>query len=350
MKNKKKDEFSSNLYRRMFLLVLFIFILLILLLAFLAFVTIQLEIFNISNLKQENILLIVCSIIAILIVSQGVMLYWSNKVIKPLKQVVTAMEKVSNGDFNVKIDTNNFTNEFKVLGDSLNNMIEELKSIEVMRSDFVSNVSHEFKAPLSAIQGYVTLLSNPMLTKEQYKKYFDLLAESTRDLSGLVENVLKLSRLESQNMITNKKEFSLDEQIRQVVLMFENTWTQKNINLDLDLPETFYYGNEDLLKQIWTNLFSNALKFTDKNGNIAIKIEKSCDNKTVVSISDNGIGIDEEGQKHLFEKFYQGDTSRRQEGNGLGLALVKTICDLTNSEIKVNSKVNIGTKFTVILP
>ncbi len=278
------------------------------------------------------------------------MIYWSKKVIKPLKQVVTAMEKVSVGDFDTKIDTSNFSGEVKILGDTLNKMIVELKSIEVMRNDFVSNVSHEFKAPLAAIQGYATLLSNPAISHEQYTKYLNMLTESTQQLSRLVENVLKLSRLESQNMITNFNEFRLDEQIRQVVLMFENEWTRKNIDLDLDLPETIYYGNEDLLKQIWTNLFSNALKFTDQDGKITITLEKADDNKTLVSVSDNGIGISDEAKKHLFEKFYQADTSRKLEGNGLGLALVKTICDLTHSEISVDSTVGKGTKFCVTLP
>lgn len=345
-----KDKFSYKLYRRIVFLVLFVFVLLILLFAFLVYTIIQLEIFNISSIPQENVLFIFCLTISLLVVSQGVMIYWSNKFIKPLKQVVTAMEKVSAGDFNTKIDTSNFSREVKILGDTLNNMIEELKSIEVMRSDFVSNVSHEFKAPLAAIQGYATLLSNPTISPEQYKKYLNLLTESTQQLSRLVENVLKLSRLESQNMITNFKEFRLDEQIRQVVLMFENEWTEKNTDLDLDLPETMYYGSEDLLKQIWTNLFSNALKFTDKNGKISIKLEKTADDKTLVSITDNGIGIEEDAKKHLFEKFYQADTSRKLEGNGLGLALVKTICDLTHSKISVESEVGVGTKFCVLLP
>lgn len=344
---KLKD--FNKIYKRMLALVSAAFVMLLLLLLFLLFLLFRESVFDVKVISENTVLIVISCVISVLLISQLAAVIWSNRITKPIAKISYAADRVAQGKFNTKIDTSGFMNELKNLGDNINKMTEELDSIEVMRSDFVSNVSHEFRAPLSTIQGYVTLLSNPSLSEEKKEEYFSLLQDSTRQLSGLVDNVLKLSRLESQNIISKPDEYSLDEQLRRAVLMFEQQWSSKNLELDLDLPPCKFYGNEELLNQVWQNLIGNAVKFTPDNGKIGVAISGAGTDTVKVRVSDSGIGMDEETQKHIFEKFYQGDTSHREKGNGLGLALVKTICRLTKSEISVESSPGNGSIFTVTL-
>lgn len=343
----KKNNHRHNLFRRMLYLVSLALVLLVALFAVFIFMAIKMSFIKVTP-GSIAIIVIACAIISILIVTQIATIVWSRKVTKPVTIISDAISKIAQGNFDEPIDTTQFDNEFKTIGESLNKMLSELRSIEVMRSDFVSNVSHEFKAPLSAISGYVTLLSNPSFSEEQRQEYFTLLTESTRQLSGLVDNVLKLSRLESQNIEPKKKEFHLDEQLRVAVLMFESKWEEKNLELDLDMSETVYIGNEDLMNQMWINLIGNAVKFTGEGGKIGVRIFDN-NGRTAVTISDTGIGMSPKEKEHLFEKFYQGDTSRKSEGNGLGLALVKSIADLIKADITCESEQGKGTSFTVTL-
>lgn len=344
---KLKD--FNKIYKRMLGLVSGAFVLLLLLFLFLLFLLFRESVFDVKIISENTALIVISCVISVLLISQLAAVIWSKRITKPIAKISYAADRVAKGRFDSKIDTSGFMNELKNLGDNINKMTEELNSIEVMRSDFVSNVSHEFRAPLSTIQGYVTLLSNPSLSDEKKEEYFSLLQDSTRQLSGLVDNVLKLSRLESQNIMSKPDEFSLDEQLRRAVLMFEQQWSAKKLELDLDLPPCKFYGNEELLNQVWQNLIGNAVKFTQDNGKIGVKISDTGTGTLKVIISDSGIGMDEETQKHIFEKFYQGDTSHREKGNGLGLALVKTICRLTKSEISVESSPGKGSIFTVTL-
>ncbi|MGN1479180.1 MAG: ATP-binding protein [Acutalibacteraceae bacterium] len=344
---KLKD--FNKIYKRMLGLISAGFILLLLLFIFLLFLLFRESIFDVKLISENTALIVISCVISVLLISQLAAVIWSKRITSPIAKISYAADQVAQGKFNTKIDTTGFMDELKSLGNNINKMTEELGSIEVMRSDFVSNVSHEFRAPLSTIQGYVTLLSNPSLSNDKKEEYFSLLQDSTRQLSGLIDNVLKLSRLESQNIITKPDEYSLDEQLRRAVLMFEQQWSSKNLELDLDLPPCKFYGNEDLLYQVWQNLIGNAVKFTPDNGKIGVKISGEGTDTVKVTVSDSGIGMDEETQKHIFEKFYQGDTSHREKGNGLGLALVKTICRLTKSEISVESSPGKGSTFTVTL-
>lgn len=337
-------------FRRTAFTVFFVLCMLVALFLFLIFLLMRTSVFNITIISENTALIVICVVLFLLIVSQFFAVFWNYRITKPLKDISAVMDAVSKGNFDVQIDTEKLYDEIRALGDSLNKMILELRSIEVMRSDFVSNVSHEFRAPLSAIQGYVTLLSNPALTKEQRETYFTLLSESTRDLSGLVDSVLKLSRLESQNITPKAEPFRLDEQLRRVVLLFESQWAQKEIELDLDLPEYTYTGNAELLHQIWTNLFGNAVKYTPPHGKIGVQLCPQSDGSAIVRISDSGIGMNKEVRAHIFEKFYQGDTSHRASGNGLGLALVQTACQLTDSTVSVESEEGAGSTFCVHLP
>ncbi len=340
----------NKLYRRTLALVFGVFALTVLLFIFIIFLLARTTIFHSEIISENTGLIVVACIVSLLILAQGITIFWSRRINRPVEIISDAVNRVAQGDFSVQIDSSGFKNEMKDLANDLNKMITELNSIEVMRSDFVSNVSHEFRAPLSSIQGYVTLLSDTALDDEQKNDYFTKLSESTRQLSGLVENVLKLSRLESQNIVSEAKAFSLDEQLRRAVLIFEKQWSQKNIWLNLDLPECEYNGNEEMLNQMWINLIGNAIKFTDDNGEIGISIDNSAKDFVLVTVQDNGIGMTDEVKTHIFEKFYQADTSRRAEGNGLGLALVKTVADLTNATVTVESEVGKGSKFTVKLP
>lgn len=340
----------NKLYRRTIAVVFAMFALTVLLFIFIIFLLARTNLFGEEIISENTGLIVVACIVSLLLLAQGITIFWSRRINRPVEIISKAVNSVAQGNFDVQIDSSKFKSEMRNLADDLNKMIKELKSIEVMRSDFVSNVSHEFRAPLSSIQGYVTLLSNSELTEEQRNEYFSKLSESTRQLTGLVDNVLKLSRLESQNIVTETRAFSLDEQLRQAVLIFEQQWSQKNIWLDLDLPKCEYNGNEEMLNQMWTNLIGNAIKFTDENGEISISLDNSQKDFVFVTISDNGVGMTEDVKTHIFEKFYQADTSRKAEGNGLGLALVKTIADLTNSTVYVESEIGKGSKFTVNLP
>ena len=268
--------------------------------------------------------------------------------IKPIKEVGIAMEKISEGDFSVRLETNSNLKEIKEIFSGFNMMAQELQSTEILQSDFVSTVSHEFKTPISAIEGYSMLLQNDdNLTNEQ-REYLDKIVFNTQRISSLTSSVLLLSKLENQSIISNKTQFDLDEQIRKSLLALESAWEQKEIEFDIELDDTDYIGNEALLHHIWDNLISNAIKFSNHGGEISIRLQ-NLENQIVFTISDKGIGISEDAQKHIFDKFYQGDTSHKQEGNGLGLALVKKIIDLEGGMIFVSNNEAKGCTFTVVL-
>lgn len=266
----------------------------------------------------------------------------------PIQKLVRALEQVSEGNFDVSLKDNAIWYEVREMNVNFNKMVKELNSIETLQSDFIQNVSHEIKTPLAAIEGYAALLA-ASTADEQNKLYAEQILKSSRQLSTLTGNILKLSKLENQSIISEKKSFSLDEQIRQAVLSLEPIWSSRKIDIDLDLPEVSFYGNEDLIFQIWTNLLSNGIKFTPIGGMVSIKLtqDPSC---ISVNVADNGIGMSEEVQKHIFDKFYQAEDSRSIEGNGLGLTLVKKILSLCGGTIEVTSKTDLGSAFIVKLP
>ena len=270
------------------------------------------------------------------------------KSIRFFASISEASKKVAKGDFNVQIDENMKVKELRERSHNFNLMIRELAGMEMFRNDFISNVSHEFKTPLSAIEGYTTLLQTPNLPEDKKQFYISKILYNTNRLSELTGHILLLSRLENQNISIPKSTFSLDEQIRQIILLFERDWTEKNIDLDINLEQINYLGNEELLAQVWQNIIGNALKFTNPNGKIKVFMESN-DKYIVIDIIDNGIGIDEATQARIFEKFYQGDKSHTIKGNGLGLALSKQIIELHNGFISVSSQKDKGSKFTISL-
>ena len=271
------------------------------------------------------------------------------QVLTPISALSKAMMDVAKGDFSVQLKYSNRVDELDEMTSNFNTMVNELGAIETLRSDFVVSVSHEFKTPLAAIEGYATILQNPILDITEQKEYTQKIIESTKQLSKLSSNILMISNLKNKGMLSGKTKFQLDEQLRQAILLLQPAWEDKKINFNVELIHVDYYSNEELLMQVWINLIGNAIKFTPKNGEIMVTLTEKADFVEII-IADTGIGILPEDQKHIFDKFYQVDRSRYTEGNGLGLSLVKKIIDLCHGQILLESSPELGTSFTVRLP
>ncbi|SCG83814.1 sensor histidine kinase [Proteiniborus sp. DW1] len=268
-------------------------------------------------------------------------------VVKPVLKLNEAVQEVAKGNFDVQVE-NSSDDEVGQLTQNFNKMTKELKNIEYLRKDFITNVSHEFKTPIASIQGFAKLLKSENITKEEIQEYSSIIVEETQRLSNLTTNILKLSKLENQEIVEKKTRFSLDEQIRKSILVLEHEWSKKNIEFDIELDKVDYLGDEELLQQVWLNILANAIKFSNINGKVDVSLKKGA-SSIIVKITDYGIGMSKETQKRIFEKFYQGERSRSHEGSGLGLALVKRILDLYDSSISVESEPNKGSSFTVEL-
>ena len=274
------------------------------------------------------------------------------KVTRPVKRILDGMEKIMEGDFSTRIPYlrgENSGNEFDAIIKGLNHMAEELSGVETLRTDFISNVSHEIKTPLAVIQNYGTMLQNPALSEKEQVEYAKAITEQTRKLSALITNILKLNRLENQQIFPEKKEYNLTEQICECLLGFEQAWEKKDLEIETDLEEDVLICQDaELLSLVWNNLFSNAVKFCKEQGKVGISV-KTEETMVIVSVSDEGCGISPEVGAHIFEKFYQGDTSHATQGNGLGLALVKRVIDIVGGDIHVQSVPGEGTTFRVRL-
>lgn len=273
--------------------------------------------------------------------------YLVSKVFSPLEQISKASQQVAAGDFTPELSYKGEFEELENTFQNFNRMVKELNSVEIMRNDFIADVSHEFKTPLSAITGYATLLQDSELTEEERNEYIRKIFFNIEKLNDLTENILRLSKMEHQQFLENPVTFRLDEQIREAIVLLEPKWGQKNMNFDLDLPEVVFTGHSTLLFQVWTNLIGNAIKYTDEGGTITVSLKEDADN-VQVSVKDNGIGMSEETKAHIFDKFYQGDTSRKSQGNGLGLAICKEIIKKCG-EISVESEPGKGSEFVVRL-
>ena len=275
----------------------------------------------------------------------------SKQILRPVDDLIRATERIARGDFSTPVPVRFRKNQFSQLITSFNDMARELSGIEIFRKDFIGNVSHEFKTPLNAIRGYVRELSDPTLSNAEREEYIRIITEACDRLTGMTTGILLLSKLENQRFISERESFDLTEQLRDVILMQEREWTKKEIELSLDLDETVTYSsNPEMLSHVWENLFSNAIKFCPAKGGIIRISCKRFPGGVSVTVSDNGPGMDEETVKHIFEAFYQGDSSHKAEGNGLGLPLVKRIVDLHGGRCDVTSAPGEGATFTVTLP
>ena len=304
--------------------------------------------FNEKSVHIRAFFLTITSLIISTVIATIISGIASKRILRPIRTLSKATEEVAKGNFSVKIGIPK-DYEFSLLAKNFNKMVHELSSIETLRNDFVSNVSHEIKTPIASIQGFAKLIQDKNLDDDERSEFTDIIISESSRLSKLTSNILKLSKLENQEVITGKAEFALDEQIRCAILIMEPEWSEKGIDLDIDLDKVSIIGNEDLLQQVWLNIIGNAIKFTEKGGTIGIKLMDLKD-KIVIKVSDNGVGMNEETQRHIFDKFYQGDKSHLSKGNGLGLSLVKRIIELCDGEIKVRSKLYYGTTFTIGLP
>ena len=268
---------------------------------------------------------------------------------KPVKLITDAAERIMNGDFSARVKPMHGSGMegFNQIGESINKMTEELSSVETLRTDFIANVSHEMKTPLAVMQNYGTLLQAPDLPEEKRIEYAKAITDGSRRLADMMTNILKLNRLENQQIYSNPTTFDLGEQLCESLLQYESTWERKNIEIDTDLAENVLVSaDSELLSLVWNNLFSNAFKFTEDGGKVTLTLTAD-ERYATVKVSDTGCGMSAEVGAHIFEKFYQGDTSHATQGNGLGLPLVKRVVDIMQGEIGVESAVGIGTTFTV---
>jgi signal transduction histidine kinase len=271
------------------------------------------------------------------------------KFVRFVEAVNASLKQITQGNYNVTLEGTPPVQEIREIIGNFNIMTRELQSTEILRQDFIQNVSHEFKTPLAAIEGYAALLQQSDLTAEQRLAYTQQIITSTRRLNGLSENILLLSRLEHQELTLDRECFSLDEQLRESILLTEPIWSKKGIALTVDLEDCTFHGNRELLAQVWQNVFGNAVKFTPEGGMISVFLEHTPDAITV-RFADNGPGMTEEEQMRAFEKFYQADLSRSSSGNGLGLSLAKRIVDLHGGTIEIKSQPNRGSEFIIRIP
>ncbi len=284
-----------------------------------------------------------------LLLGTVIAVYVGRRILRPVQQIGDAFDALSRGDFSVSVSEKQPIEEIREIARRFNAMVYELSHIETLRSDFVADVSHEFKTPIAAVEGYATLLQNPKLSPEKRAHYVQKILDNARSLSTMAGNILLLSKLENQQLLPEQCAYRLDEQLRQCVLMLESKWTQKQLEFDIELPRQMYFGSRSLLEQVWLNLLDNAVKHSPVGGCIHVAL-CAHGNELDVRITDHGDGMSQEVQKHIFEKFYQADRSRASEGNGLGLALVKRIVQLCDGEVCVTSAPAQGASFCVKLP
>lgn len=271
---------------------------------------------------------------------------------RPVKEIQTALDRLTDGDYSARISASFMSGKYGKFGkiaESINALACELSGVETLRTDFISNVSHELKTPLAVMQNYGTMLAQPELCEEKRIEYAKAISDACRRLAHLITNILKLNKLENQQIFPTLSEYDLGEQLALCLLQFENVWEEKSIDIDTDIADDVSIrADAELLSLVWNNLLSNAFKFTEAGGRVSVQLT-SDEQYATVRISDTGCGMKPEVGAHIFDKFYQGDTSHATQGNGLGLALVKRVMDITQGEIDVESVCGQGSTFTVKL-
>lgn len=292
---------------------------------------------------------IVWMVLFSVVLGGGLSIIMSRFFLRPVTRMGRAMERVAAGDFTVRLDNPSALGEMRDSYAHFNTMTRALAATETLQSDFISNVSHEFKTPINAIEGYAMLMQDAGNDPALQREYADKILLSTRRLSELVNNILLLSKVDNQTMPLEKHPYRLDEQLRRAILLLERKWTQKQIEWDVDMDEATYTGNESLMLHVWVNLLDNAIKFDPVGGEIRLRLH--CESTCIrITVSDNGPGIPKDQQSAIFERFYQADGSHKSEGNGLGLALARRIVRMCGGEISVSSEPGKGSCFTVELP
>ena len=306
-------------------------------------------VYNVLHIEESNGYVVVLFVVpgcAVLIT--GALIYLNYRSYKQSNKLIDGLNQVADGNFLYRIQSEK-GDVFENVYSNFNKMAAELSTVESLRESFVHDFSHEFKTPIACINGFANLLLEGGFTEDEQKQYLKIIADESQRLSRLSENTLLLSRLNSSDMVGEKSPYRLDAQIRDSVILLENEWAKKNININSNLAEATFSGNAQLMQQVWLNLIYNAIKFTPQGGEIKLCL-RVLENYIKVDISDNGVGISPDKQSRIFEKYYKCDDSHSSKGNGLGLAIVKRVVDLHGGEIFVKSKVGEGATFTVTLP
>lgn len=270
---------------------------------------------------------------------------------RPIARITEAAERISRGEHSVRLPADDMPggDTFREIAESFNRMASELEGVEALRTDFTANVSHELKTPLAVMQNYGTLLSAPQLDDSLRLEYARGIVDTSKKAADMVSNILRLDRLEHQQIFPNTSRYDLGEQLCEILLQYESVWESKNIDISAKLEENVMINaDSELLLPVWSNLLSNAFKFTPEGGSVSVELSAD-EQYATVRIGDTGCGMSSEVGAHIFEKFYQGDTSHATGGNGLGLALVKRVIDIIHGEISVESTEGIGSVFTVRL-
>ena len=301
-----------------------------------------------ETIQDQPCVVIGITLVSCIIIGFIIFAIASRKVIATICQFIEATNRLASGDFSARL---NITHppEYRVLSDNFNHMAEELAGIEVLRTDFINNFSHEFKTPIVSIKGFAEILKDPTLSQEERDEYLDIVIEESTRLSALATNVLTLSKVEGQTILTNQQSFNLGEQIRQCVLMLDSKLEKREILLQVDIQDINIFANKEMLNQVWLNLLDNAIKFTPTQGIIEVIVQEK-ESDVLVTISDTGCGIADQALPKIFDKFYQEDRSHATMGNGLGLSIVHEIVTLHKGNIKCMSTVSKGTTFVVSLP
>ena len=313
------------------------------------FLLVRLEVLSGEN--QTAPMLILILVLANIVVGTVVTFFLIRIPMKPVNLLIDQMNRLASGDYKARIRFGRILSNHATmteLADSFNKLAQELESTEMLRSDFINNFSHEFKTPIVSIAGFAKLLKRGNLTKEQQAEYLDVIEAESLRLSYMATNVLNLTKVENQTILTDVSAFNLSEQLRSSILLLANKWESKNQDFQLYFGEHEIHANEELLKQVWINLIENAIKFSPEGGIIEIEVKEGADTLTV-SVRNGGVEISPENQKKIFNKFYQVDESHATEGNGVGLAIVKRVVQLHSGTVSVTSQDGMNT-FTVVLP
>ena len=341
--NKKRRQKIRSMFTSA---VFFVLLVTYLLVMAAIYILIRVDIVHIDSVSVPIWLLILIFSVSSLVIGSSLTFLVSKFVLNAVNIVAEGMSELSRGNFDVKIDLGK-NEESKQIADAFNNLAKELKSIQILRSNFVNEYAHEIKTPIVSIKGFAELLKQDDLTEEQRKEYLDIVIEEANRLTALSSNSLNLINVENQNILTNLNEFNLSEQIRSSILLLENRWQEKKINLQISLDEYVIRANEEMLKQVWINLLDNAIKFSYDGGTIKVDLSKE-NKKLVFKISNGGVGIKEEDYHRIFDKFYR-TKEATADGHGVGLSIVKKIVDLHKGDISVVSS-NGLTEFTINLP
>ena len=333
---------------RMFVLILLVLGLLSAANVFIVEIFLKMEVFSVLASMGVGTYWVAMAVVAAIIIHQ----VSCAKYDKPMRRLSRAMRAVAQGDFTVSVQPVHKRNKFDYMDlmfEDFNSMVHELSSIETMKDDFIANVSHEIKTPLAVIRGYASALQRGNLSEEEQREYAATIASASESLSVLISNILRLNKLENQEIVPNAAPYDLTRQLSDCALAHEEQWERKHIDFDAQLEErVMILADESMLEIVFNNLIANAIKFTEPGERIVLRQEKA-GGDVVVTVSDTGCGMDEETVKHIFDKFYQGDSSHSREGNGLGLALVKRVLDISGGSIAVRSAPGEGSEFIVRL-